>query len=683
MNLLTRLFLMLLLFAGVRKADAQTASGGSPMTGDGDGIHIESQTAIEADTALTKITVRPVQLPVRSPEWDGMSLYLNAYHLDGGYYGYAGPQPTPYLDSLPVDITFMGWQNLNMLPVYLPDLKRYSENATPGGHGFDPDRAGRVDYLTAAPEKGLELGGNIYLGNETGDPGPWAYDSSTVTSNVDRWGIDGGGRLSYRRGGWYAKGILQRRNHKQTDNRTYRRLRNIMNRSGLSTTGFVPYPIESVSDSWLAETGYLGERWKVRARHMDLKDKNYIYLQPLGREVPALAEYKQWAGEVTHQNGRWQTTLRYTDEQKELSRRTENHIPIFDWELREQAFSGSVGVSLGNGDTELRTSAGMESSRARAPGLDGLVHNVYRVSGGIRHYFSENNSQLALDGNMDFLDTDQALQLKLTGEVPLTRAWSIENKVLYHELLPLHRQTYGYWLSRGYQFYGELGLTVDPNLNLEKDRLYAFSVKHRIQLSPNAEMVISQNLIRHATLNIPWQRVSYSRSFDTEPGVFQIFQENGTRLISRLGIRHRWSEQVSQDFSLRLKNTLSGSDRYRHYFRQQPILAIHYDFAYHPTENLALNMNAVYRSSTYWEEFRDIEGQMYFEVANPFPLKNGVFSSTVPPHLDIQLSARKYFWERRMSVQFTIDNLLNDQVQYHPIGADKALVFHVRAAINL
>ena len=68
------------------------------------------------DSLGTSILINPNDLLHVITDWDIATTDGFTYRVNSGLYGFYGPQPSVYLDGMPVDFSFFNWQNLNMLP---------------------------------------------------------------------------------------------------------------------------------------------------------------------------------------------------------------------------------------------------------------------------------------------------------------------------------------------------------------------------------------------------------------------------------------------------------------------------------------------------------------------------------------------------------------------------------------
>ncbi|MGK7369767.1 MAG: hypothetical protein ACNS64_06095 [Candidatus Halalkalibacterium sp. M3_1C_030] len=635
-------------------------------------LYSQSSRSSEPDSLHNATTVRPADPILNTAGWTFSSIDMYTYNFSNGLYGNYGIKPTIMLDGIPVDINFFGWQSLNMLPFYMPRLEQVSAESNPSHNTYSFHPGGIIDFQNKPIEPGMSAGGNIFLGNETGDPGPWIYDSSKVTPNVDRWGPDAGGIISVAKNNWHGKGIFMLRRHQQTDPRTHRRLHRTMR--SLGGTRF--YPIQTNSQSGLLETGYTTSKLSFLARGMAAEDRNYIYLQPLGREVPAEARYGQLAFDAKYKSDSWNFGLHYIVNQKKLNRRNSDHDYVFDWSQLSNRFKGTASYNF----DKITLSGGISYDHftTKAPGIlretDPISGFLLQVENPVHKDFGYQFST-----GLDIHRKRAAKSLKAAFLHKPDNDWSMQLDISYSEVLPLLQKSFGYWITRGYNFYRELDLEIDDSFSVDSNRLLQLRLSNKVKLTDHITFSFIPELVRHYTLNIPWQMTRFDTETGSSPGTFTISQESGTRFSLQATVNYQTLKWLQQEISIDLQSTIQGSKRYEDYFLQVPAAEARYQLLINPFKDLHLTLQGYYRSFTRWLEFEALDGQEYRDINNLFPVFTGTYNSTVPSYVNIEVGAQKWFWNKRLSLQFTVQNLLNDEVQLHPIGADKSLLFNIKA----
>lgn len=640
-------------------------------------ILLAQQTDMAADSVSYTDQLRPIDFIEEDIRWNTVSPDLFSFWIDNGYYGMYGPQPEVFIDGIPVDANFFGWQNLNMLPIANPGSSTY--NITPEIYHGRLAPAGYIDFQPLAVDTGFSVNASIYLGNETGDPGPYAYDSLKITPNVDRWGPDVEAILSYRKGDWYSRGTFVYRKHFPTALISKGRLQYTASLLGTNQQ-YVNHLTYITSISGLAETGYQGRNWSVRGRATYGNSKDYIFLQAFGREVPAETDYRQFSIQGKYRLSDWLLTGRYTGRQKTIEKRIDLHTYIFNWDQRSHEVNLSADHSAGQ--VQFHPGITYEYLQTMAPGLSQATNNLFTVFMKAALPVSE-SSILAANVNADINGDDIAKTLRASFATTLTPHWSIKPIIMATEVLPVRQHSFAYWVNRDYTFAEELDIPLGP-LTVKKNRLTEMSLQNAFALTKNLYLEIEPKLITHHALNVPFQPVeAYEFVTDTQPGIFSVTQEEGSRLGIFAKLKHAYKNILTQSISVNYQYTLDGTARYHSYFEQAPETKLQYQLDILPVQSLAVSLNTLYRSSTSWEEFEAIDGNQY-RLLNGIPIREvtGTFHTQTPAYFDVSLSAKKWFWDRKLSTQFTVNNLLNEDLRMHPLGAELSTKFDFQVKIS-
>ncbi|HYW34095.1 MAG TPA: hypothetical protein VE868_01695 [Balneolaceae bacterium] len=623
--------------------------------------------------------MRPIHLVQQNVRWYSASTDLFTYWVDNGLYGFYGPQPKIFVDGIPVDANFFGWQDLNMLPISQTRRGTYSLNAQIHEGIIAP--AGYINFKNPKVKRGISVHASHFMGIETGDPGPYKYDSLKITPNIDRWGPDDQFSLSYRKGNWYTKAIYLRRHYNPTDLPLNARLH--ITSSMLGTNNhYVNHVLVTQTRSGLFETGYDEKNWGMRARAAYGDSKDYVFLQPFGREVPAKTSYKQLAFTAYYKTIHWKFNGRYIEHQKFITKRFKQTPYIFDWKQR----APTVSLSAGYHSAKLKIKPGLSYQRLHtyAPGLNNQTNNLFTVSLNTTIPINE-RTKLKGQLNADVNGSRMAKTLRINFPLQLEKHWKLIPGFSHRELLPIRQESFSYWVNRGYTFADSLHIPYQSSVAIRKERLNVFNIQNNISITPDISFKLDTRLIHHLSLNIPFQQVRPNEyRTDTKPGPFSVTQEAGTRFGLVGQISQSISGLLQQSLAVNYSHTISGSRRYKNYFRQLPQTKIQYRMDINPGSNLTLSMNAIYRTSTKWNEFKAIEGNHYrLPVGIPIRHVGGTFHTRTPSYANITLSAQKWFWNRHVSVQIAVRNLLNDQIRMHPLGDKYATMFQLKIGVNI
>lgn len=625
------------------------------------------------DNLGTSIIINPNDLLHSIPEWDIATTDGFTYRVNTGLYGFYGPQPEVFLDDIPVDFSFFNWQNLNMLPSSMEEISSISYSSNPQIHNHTLSRAGYLGLHTSLPDTGFSVHGSFTVGNQIEDPGPWSYDSTRVTPNIDRRGPHYFSKAAYRTDKWYARGQFSLRQHQPT---------NLNNNHRIGSYSYVDgvwHAVKTRVNNGLAEVGYHSGGWKFQSRGLWSSNDEYLFFQPFGREIPAVTGYRQLAVQAVREAGPWKHSGRYLANRKQVKYRLNNKDYNFDWQRISHIFSLSSRYRQEN--VELESGASLEISDAR-----GLQMESRQITATL---FGSVSTQLPLgiDFNVDVTKYETAPSLSINSAYRLSNAWNVSAEVSYSELLYYRQQSSTYWHKRGYELYSQLDIGQSSRFSSKKNRSSTIQVENHIQFAPSTLLSLNARYIHHYSLNIPWQVVALDHEPHTgrytQPQELEFTSEQGNRFKIQLGLTQKINTLLSHKFNAVSNYTSDGSRRYQSYWQQTPRHRVVYELKVQPAKDLSFSMKGTYRGSTQWHEYQNLDGERYRSLQPQYPLQYGTFHTKTPSFFNVGITAKKWFWNQRLATTFSLRNLLNTEVRYHTLGLDKALQFVIKASLTL
>src|SRR5699024_3557575 len=131
-------------------------------------IHGFAQETTPEDSLHSATLIRPMDLIEQNLRWNRASTDLFTSWLSSGLYGYYGPQPTIMVDGIPIDANFFGWQNLNMLPVFVSQVKQTTSLFSPQIYHHTVASAGLVNFKSAPIDSGWSADASYFVVIESG-----------------------------------------------------------------------------------------------------------------------------------------------------------------------------------------------------------------------------------------------------------------------------------------------------------------------------------------------------------------------------------------------------------------------------------------------------------------------------------------------------------------------------------
>lgn len=609
--------------------------------------------------------------------WDYASMERMSVMINTNEYGYYGPQPSFMLDGIPFEPGFFGVHYAQLFPLSLfriENLEAFHGSGIRNGH---PYQSGLMKLESEPVARGISLFGSGQLGHNSGEPGPWVFDPDKVTPNVERFGpwLDAG--LSLRFGGWYAKGSLRYHDYLNFDEFIQTR---IINMRGIPDEN-IWLRIDAVSTLGLMETGFLSDRLEIRLQGIKSDSNDFLFFQPLGREIPTGLETEQYSG-FANVNIFKNVGIRMLYQQRNMSTRFRRNVFDFDigWEKQQRIARGSLYMDW----ERIGLEAGIENELTDATGRQTVFKRLAIPSIFLHNRFTFHRSlTLTTDNIVRFFDDIRSLSSNTEIKITPVTGWGIQLSGGYSELLPEQSNPLENWINQGYDLFSHLDISAFIPAEIENNRLLQFSLANQIQLHQHWTLEMGLHYYRHLSLQIPFQRVLYDLPFSTQPGNFALYGgQSGERLAAVFRLHHQTTNRIRQTADLTYRTTLNGDQIYQQYWEMTPAIRFQYTALFSPYRDLELQLDVQYLSERTWPEFSRLDGQMNRSFHVQFPFKFFTYSNTLPQHLRIDVRVSKWLWQQRLRVALQLKNLLNNDYQTHPIGVREGFGYMSRLEIR-
>ncbi len=135
---------------------------------------------------------------------------------------------------------------------------------------------------------------------------------------------------------------------------------------------------------------------------------------------------------------------------------------------------------------------------------------------------------------------------------------------------------------------------------------------------------------------------------------------------------HTISKKIFQKVIYRYNAAASGNSIFAEAMKRIPRHKLFYSLYYSPFTDITASLTLNYQTSTEWIEYRNIE--------------SGSNSRYLYKLFDLMLvncSVTKKFWSDRIRISALIHNLLNNRIQYHPVGGTFDITFLIKAEADL
>ncbi|GAB4340575.1 MAG: hypothetical protein Kow0037_26540 [Calditrichia bacterium] len=557
------------------------------------------------------VSIRNIGSPL-SPQGESPAILLNGIPLQ--FHPFQPPAP----NLLPVTVDMIDSLFIFEEPVHIEGR-------------FYP--AGAINFITIQGDRKSGLRARDMIGNETGDPGPYAY-TEYATPNVDRLGPDYSGGIDLSLGSVQLRTNLSWRHHYYTDPQLLRQNPGV---SGKNMRGHWVMPFIQLSgkNSWKLQAHYA-----TTERFLESFGAYQFYVPEAGRHIPG--QLRRWQAAavspgISYGAIRWSAGL-------QISRHSWNELPaptrreseyLFGsgwiqgktrWKLHRLALSAEAAAQ------KLKTEPAGNTTRLRPFRLSGEIYKPdgwsglnYRLQAGL--YFLEGavRPQAALFLGRRFAEK-QALSLHI---LYFTRP-SEENHLRRERQLffaPLTGSAYS--------------VPKDP-----EHQAIRLSLTYRFFPNPATRLTLRTGWLhnRELTMEENWQN-----------------RAGGSLAFGTLAIDRRLRHNLRCHLQLSGLQQVSGDPTYEKGLKTRPQL--------------------------------QAEGQIFYEMAGTFTIAlfsrylsksefSGFSDGRVPDKWLWDAVLNKSLWSRRAYFQVVFRNLFDDEERSHPQGSRLNFRWFVQLGIN-
>jgi len=229
-----------------------------------------------------------------------------------------------------------------------------------------------------------------------------------------------------------------------------------------------------------------------------------------------------------------------------------------------------------------------------------------------------------------------------------------------------------YRISRGMEAQNQYNF--DSTTQSNNAFLSSLNLEYSHRLNNNISFNTGINLTNESNLDYVLKNFSFNES----EGTIDINQNekyesvDGTYGEFFIGFYLRLFNSLDQNFYYRYKGYLAGDEIYEKVMQRFPKNKFFYSLVYTPYKDLNGSLNFTYTTSQEWIEYRNIT------VEN-----DDVYLNKLENNLLLNIAITKGFWKNRILLSTVIENLLNERIQFHPVGSTTDLTFYLKLKVLL
>ena len=565
--------------------------------------------------------------------------------------------------------------NINMLPINITQIDSVEIITVPQIYNGIFTDYGLINIHTKSKSQGTVLTFSQSAGNETGDPGPYAY-TKYKSPNVE---IVGSGTSFVLDANNNNNSIILGMNyegHTLTDWAMEKRVQNIYSRSD---DWIIPelYPNPSIEKTSiflnLKRTG-IRNNYNILTSYTH-SNKYFLFFQPIGREIPIeyIIKYVGINYYYTFSE-KMEIAYRLHYSTNQFNKYPNTLDMEFDWEsnnvhvnienkFRVSSYSGKFGFGLDryslNTDYE----------------LDKSFYDIYNIYFQFNHELIENINQ-----NIDFMYLFSNGKRSIKG-TSITK-WFINSK---HKLKLILSKTerlleegnsLWYWSNLGYNIINP-GYTINGDFN--KSNIFTTDLVLESKINEKLTVAVSNYYRRFDNSYLVEQFYNInSENGNITSSPIEIFTNQGGNILGvNLSLISNIKPSITQYFQYDYQNEFYSDDLFNNTMESFPKHILDYHFSYSPIEDFSIWTKCRYISSTQWENYKNINGLAY-QIIHQDTLE---YSDTIEGINMIDIGIQKWFYKRKIKSNMFLRNVFNQSIRYHPIGASFDLTLFLQITL--
>ncbi|MCH7859042.1 MAG: hypothetical protein IID14_05005 [Candidatus Marinimicrobia bacterium] len=573
------------------------------------------------------------------------------------------------LDGQRFDLNSFDVKNLYMLPVTLDQIDYVEVLSVPQLHMGEFADRGLIHIHTVRPGPGVAFHGTLLLGNETGDAGPYRY-TQFATANIDRSANDGSLTMEIGKNSWYLRANLAVQQYPFTDWA-------LLNRISALTAGW-PGLHMSLSPSLKIGAELLQSKHELMAGYSH-SPKYFLFFKPLGREIPVKNRFP-----YVGVKGNF-PAFRHTDIAYRLKYSTNqldkylNTLDLdFDWEMHN--FQASIESKTTTASHQIQVGIGFDRFElVTGYPLDEGAYDLGKIYGKLSLGLFKNTQQ-SISMLLTISNRTVAMKGALTHDWDVNPRHRLRITFAYSQRLPEEDNSLWYWADRGYDLLNQYSIDYSMIGPIDKSAQWTADVAWKNMMSDQLTIETTGSYRSFADLYLERQSFQYNAQDCSFNPATQVYGGQGGQVLgASIAITHRSRPRLSQRLFYSYRAAITGDDVFTEVWEPIPRHKASYRLTYAPVDNFRVWAMLSHRSASVWPDYRGIDGQ----ECTVSPGGQVTYYSTVKGATIYDLQFQKWFWHRRLIGRLLFRNIMNQNYQYHPIGASFDLSYFIQVEFLL
>lgn len=561
------------------------------------------------------------------------------------------------INGQPVDLSYIEQQNIDLLPFTIDQIDSVLVVDTPQMYRGVFTRTGLIDIYIRQPQEGFSVSAVQSIGNETGDPGPYAYTPYT-TANVDKLGYLAGLNFNSLGNNWKLAANFKYRENFTTDKQIRRR---ILNSSADDKAQLIGTSM-NLSFDLLKGTHQI---FFAYTQHDE-----FTLLPLLGNEIPATRIFRHIGIDGTFEINRNLSFNYFMKDGLNDFIDRDNYLGL-DYDLRLKTFTGRIEGNYKFNKNLVATGIEYEKRDGNRSGFNNDELFLFIKFYTDLHFYLTHS----LEQSIGFYSVKNEERLYYNGYLNTTWIFGrtkLSLNTAYSEFDLLQQNNYWSW-SINSQSNIQPELEYLPGVTNTKMKLYSIDLFLESTVSNSIDFQISGNFRYFKDYFIENSNYTYNREKGSISGNIEFAENQNLKVAGgTFKISQKLTETIQQQLSYSYTRTISGTNEIKDQWKVIPIHKILYHLNFVPFDDFGINSTVRYNSEKFWTSYKFVD-----------LVSVNKFRSTIDNQLLVDLSFYKWFWGKQIWTNLMIKNIFNQPEYYHPLGAHLDLRFYLQVQLYL
>jgi hypothetical protein len=560
------------------------------------------------------------------------------------------------LDGQRMDISFFNLKNINILPITVNHIDSIETVNHPKIFAGEFTSDGLINLKLLKPEKGISVSGRYSAGNETGDPGPYFYtehrssnveeDGPNLSASVEYGSENIWGRLFFYTESFSATDTAMRKRNPQLSWQDFK---------GRRFSPSLQLGFQVLNGTHNLFLGYSTS--EIQSFHPRTYTSNdLIFINPAVRDYPVrmILKHAGLSGKINLSPGSQINYSIKTSSNKLLGANNKlnnfDHVQTNYYSNLQYSKHADINYYLGAGFDYTELSASYSTEKK------GI--SLFKVFGRVNFNLVDNlNSQAGTE--ILFKRNKAGLKGYLSGGFQHTKKLWFNLYLAAVQSLPEEKNDLWYWIENGYDVLEKLN--VNYSFNRERKRELKFTADLNVNYKLNSVLnfntgLLYRNFIGHFVEEVAGIYNPDSSFFNSF--VFANTKSSGSVAGFSVSTKNKIFSTLSHSLTYRFLTSVSGDTSFRNEWMTIPKHKLIYNIIFYPLESFSLWANFTFLSPVKFSYFPNLE-----------QLSDGFYKNKLNERFILDFSVRKWLWNNRLRLNLLFKNILNNELQYHPLGA--------------